>query len=232
MRSTTKKEAFTLIELLVVISVIALLLSILIPAISKVKEHAKRTLCISNIHQLLLGCQMYGTEYNEYLPMGNIWNDEEKEEGWLDVSYQMAKVMNEDYDITEDTAMCQAWKSEQDNFFYEPTNVSDNNFKVGGTKIGYIYYGRRFDEEGSLYSPVMENGEVYKSPSKFSDKGTRRATSDTLLSCFHWDSISSGGNWGAKIPHAKNARGHFYEPGSELIPEPKGLATGNLGRIC
>ena len=80
MKCKIKKKAFSLIELLVVISIIALLLSILMPALNKIKEHAKRTLCVSNIHQILLGCQMYGADHNEYLPMGNIWNDEGKEE--------------------------------------------------------------------------------------------------------------------------------------------------------
>ena len=46
-----KEKAFTLIELLVVISIIALLMAILMPALSRVKAQAKDALCKSNLHQ-------------------------------------------------------------------------------------------------------------------------------------------------------------------------------------
>ena len=52
-------KAFTLIELLVVISIIALLLSILMPSLSRVKEAGKRTVCLNNVKSLALGIIMY-----------------------------------------------------------------------------------------------------------------------------------------------------------------------------
>ena len=54
-----KREGFTLIELLVVISIIALLMAILMPALSKVKEQAKAAICLSNLHQHALAWKMY-----------------------------------------------------------------------------------------------------------------------------------------------------------------------------
>ena len=57
-----EKKAFTLIELLVVISVIALLLSILVPSLSVVKDQAKSTICSSNLRQLALGLIQYANE--------------------------------------------------------------------------------------------------------------------------------------------------------------------------
>jgi len=58
--------AFTLIELLVVIAIIALLVSILMPALSKAKELAKRTACLSNLHNLALSTQVYIGDYGEF----------------------------------------------------------------------------------------------------------------------------------------------------------------------
>ncbi|MHC4647111.1 MAG: prepilin-type N-terminal cleavage/methylation domain-containing protein [Planctomycetota bacterium] len=54
-----ERKGFTLIELLVVISIIALLMSILMPALSQVKEQAKGAICKSNLHQWALLWQMF-----------------------------------------------------------------------------------------------------------------------------------------------------------------------------
>ena len=59
-----RKSGFTLIELLVVISIIALLLSVLMPALSKAKELAKRVVCQSNLQQLGKAMAMYAVDNN------------------------------------------------------------------------------------------------------------------------------------------------------------------------
>ena len=62
-----RRTAFTLVELLVVISIIALLMAILVPALGSSREQAKAILCRSNIKQLALGLAMYENE-NETFP--------------------------------------------------------------------------------------------------------------------------------------------------------------------
>ena len=65
------KKGFTLIELLVVISIIAVLMSIMMPALAKVREQGKRTLCLSNLRQVALGALTYEAD-NGRLP-AHVW---------------------------------------------------------------------------------------------------------------------------------------------------------------
>jgi prepilin-type N-terminal cleavage/methylation domain-containing protein len=65
-RSTTR--AFTLIEILVVVAIIALLIAILIPSLQRAREQSRRSVCLSNMHQMGIGFSGYSSESKGFLP--------------------------------------------------------------------------------------------------------------------------------------------------------------------
>lgn len=69
-----KQRAFTLVELLVVIGIIALLISILLPALNKARESAARVSCLSNMRQCYMELRLYANAHGDQVPIGYSWN--------------------------------------------------------------------------------------------------------------------------------------------------------------
>jgi len=72
-----RRRAFTLVELLVVIGIIAILISLLLPALSQAREQAKRTQCGAGLHNIGLAMNVYANDNKRWLPVhpgnGNNW---------------------------------------------------------------------------------------------------------------------------------------------------------------
>ena len=69
--SRHRRAGFTLIELLVVISIIAILIALLLPALAKAKLLAQRTICASNMRQIGIAMQEYANEYRGQYPLSS-----------------------------------------------------------------------------------------------------------------------------------------------------------------
>jgi prepilin-type N-terminal cleavage/methylation domain-containing protein len=81
-RRLTSNLAFTLIELLVVIAIIAILASLLLPALSSAKAKSWRVTCVSQLRQNGLGITLFATDHNDMYPPAGLANASGHQAGW------------------------------------------------------------------------------------------------------------------------------------------------------
>ncbi len=69
------KEGFTLIELLVVIAIIAILASMLLPALNRAKQKSQSVACINHLKQLVTASAIYANDFRDFWPLNNQGDD-------------------------------------------------------------------------------------------------------------------------------------------------------------
>ena len=204
-----EERAFTLIELLVVIAIIAILAALLLPALSRAKERARRISDASSLHQMSLGSVVYAADFNDALPAGKRTLPGPDDYTWFngDTWTNMLR-----YGWSREVAYCQSVRL-SNLFPYVGTDPSG----VGSIFMGWIYWGGRDD--------VVSGGiTIYYSPKKSSDR--LNPSSETLLTCLCYD--SNGAGWSSFMPHVHGSAFVEYPSGTPVSPPADGLAVGHL----
>ena len=144
------QHGFTLIELLVVISIIALLISMLLPALQNAREAARSSACMANLRQIGQGLAVYGSDYNNYAPLGYsfykqnalVIYSEGTSGNWIGLSYLYRT------SILTDSAIYYCPSSTVGPENYTP-NGSNNAWPPGDGQITRInYMSRGLDADG------------------------------------------------------------------------------------
>jgi prepilin-type N-terminal cleavage/methylation domain-containing protein/prepilin-type processing-associated H-X9-DG protein len=157
-----RKAGFTLIELLVVIAIIGILAAILLPALARARESARRSTCMNNLKQMGLVFNMYANEWDGRFPPIKIYNCDPPPDNWArDATFNGPSVYPE-YLTDVGVLVCPSDSDAEDVFrgFHQDDNP---DLPVEPCRLGrgsYYYTGWAFHEPAILRPGVTVPTEI------------------------------------------------------------------------
>ena len=181
----TSRRAFTLVELLVVIGIIAVLVSLLLPALRKVRVASVNTVCAARLHQITLACSTYLVDYKRF-PQ-NYTNDAHQmvfpHDQQSRTMNQLSTYLTKFPDITNTTDV-KALPPILQCPWAEMSDLGNADRRIVGNGdtywyTGYAYYAQleenpNYTETSAPYTVHPQNGVVLKPNRNADRKGKRR----------------------------------------------------------
>jgi len=216
-------RAFTLIELLIVIAIIAILLSILAPALKNAREHAKRVQCMTHYRQWGTAANLYGADQKDCLPYfaeRQSWDSDDTP--WFYVLYpyvggysNSGTHLGPNNEFDED----EAWNAEIRKC---PSSTPKQECYVGA-HFGAIYADRTFPKAPFYYHHNLGNETT---PVKISNVKTPEESLIFVESC--WYLVYSPAIW--RIDSDRDEDG-FFDTNSSMPDTPNHMYNTAMPRI-
>jgi len=215
-----QRQGFSLIELLVVIAIIGVLASLLLPVLSRSKERARRTACLSNLRQVLVAAHLYAADSDGLLPKGGTDFPNPLDTHTPILSTRTKEVMLR-YASPLKVFDCPNLAR---NF---ETDKNWRNHEFYGVAIGYHYLG---GQDNTPWEPVGNITNTWISPQKMSDRPTLELAADLNVCSYSFQRILAPHAAAGPVVHDES----YFEEHPESYqqrPPDIGAKGGNVGRL-